>query len=178
MSYIPGLVVWCSGLSGAGKSTLCSLVAEILERRSMQSFILDADDLRKNINSDLGYSLNDRKENIRRIAHIANMVSSTSSVVLVAAITPTNEIRAMVRGIIPKVIEVYVNASLQVCESRDVKGLYERARKGLIQGLTGIDSPFEPPDKLDVICDTEHETETESAGRIFTAISERIIHEH
>jgi adenylylsulfate kinase len=143
----------------------------MLNRQSVRTLILDADHVRQGLCSDLGYSLEDRKENIRRLAHTASLVSTSGMVVLVAAITPTATMRKMVRNIIPDLVEVYVKAPLRVCEARDVKGLYRRARAGELRGLTGIDSPYEPPEAPHVTCRTAQETEVESAGRVLEALS-------
>jgi adenylylsulfate kinase len=140
-----GKVVWFTGLSGSGKSSLCSTVAESLKAQGKAVQILDADEIRKGLCSDLGFSLEHRFENVRRIAYVANLLTQNGMTVLVAAICPLNEMRIMVRTLIPDLIEVFVDAPLSICESRDPKSLYARARKGLISQVTGIDSPFEPP---------------------------------
>jgi len=161
-----GKVVWFTGLSGAGKTTICRQVAEALSGQSIKNYILDADCVRQGLCSDLGYSLEDRKENIRRMAHVADLIAADGTLVLVAAITPTAEMRDLIRNVIPDVLEVYVEASLAVCEERDVKGLYHLARAGEIPSMTGIDSPYEAPTRYHVVCRTAYESEVESARHV------------
>ncbi|HKK78247.1 MAG TPA: adenylyl-sulfate kinase [Phaeodactylibacter sp.] len=140
-------VLWFTGLSGSGKST----VAEHLERRLYNegyfAQVLDGDNIRSGINNNLGFSPQDRRENIRRIAEVARLYLNSGLITLNSFISPTRQIRAMARSIIGSedFLEIYVNAPLEVCEKRDVKGLYQKARAGEIQGFTGIDAPYEPP---------------------------------
>ncbi|MFO7723799.1 MAG: adenylyl-sulfate kinase [Bacteroidales bacterium] len=140
-------VIWMTGLSGAGKTTLSLVVQNELRKRGYFTKIFDGDIVRKGLCKDLGYSIEDRKENIRRIAEVAKIFMDSGIIVICGFISPTREMRDMARGIIgpENFIEVYVNAPLEVCEQRDVKGLYAKARKGLIPNFTGIDSVFEPP---------------------------------
>ncbi|NBC06017.1 MAG: adenylyl-sulfate kinase [Bacteroidetes bacterium] len=140
-------VLWFTGLSGSGKST----VAEHLERRLYNegyfAQVLDGDNIRSGINNNLGFSPQDRRENIRRIAEVARLYLNSGIITLNSFISPTRQIRAMARGIIGSedFLEIFVNAPLEVCEERDVKGLYQKARAGAIKGFTGIDAPYEPP---------------------------------
>ncbi len=140
-------VLWFTGLSGSGKST----VAEHLERRLHNegyfAQVLDGDNIRSGINNNLGFSPQDRRENIRRIAEVARLYLNSGIITLNSFISPTRQIRSMARGIIgaEDFLEIYVNAPLEVCEERDVKGLYQKARAGEIKGFTGIDAPYEPP---------------------------------
>ncbi len=140
-------VLWFTGLSGSGKST----IAEHLERRLYnEGFfpqVLDGDNIRSGINNNLSFSPEDRRENIRRIAEVARLYLNSGIITLNSFISPTREMRAMARAIIgaDDFLEIYVNAPLEVCEQRDVKGLYEKARAGEIKGFTGIDAPYEPP---------------------------------
>jgi adenylylsulfate kinase len=140
-------VLWFTGLSGSGKST----VAEHLERRlhneGFFAQVLDGDNIRSGINNNLGFSAEDRRENIRRIAEVARLYLNSGVLTLNSFISPTREIRAMARAIIgaDDFVEIYINAPLEVCEKRDVKGLYKKARAGEIKGFTGIDAPYEPP---------------------------------
>lgn len=142
-----GQVLWFTGLSGSGKST----IAEAVERRlfDLGYFVkvLDGDNIRSGINSNLGFTIEDRMENIRRIAEVAKLFVESGAIVLCSFVSPTIEIRALARDVIgvADFKEVYVNTPIEVCEKRDVKGLYAKARAGQIKGFTGIDSPFEVP---------------------------------
>lgn len=141
-------VLWLTGLSGSGKSTIAQQLERELHNQGFLAQVLDGDNIRSGINNNLGFSLEDRQENIRRIAEIAKLYLNTGVICINSFISPTKEIRAMVRGIVgtEDFIEIYVNAPLEVCENRDVKGLYKKARKGEIKGFTGIDSPYEAPE--------------------------------
>lgn len=142
-----GRVVWFTGLSGSGKSTIAIGVEKALYTAGFFPQVLDGDNIRSGINNNLGFSLEDRQENVRRIAEVAKLYANSGLVVLCSFISPTEEIRAMAKGIIGEedFLEVYVNTPLEICEARDVKGLYAKARKGEIKGFTGIDSPYEAP---------------------------------
>ena len=140
-------VLWFTGLSGSGKSTLAHAVEKKLYQRSCRTFVLDGDNVRHGLSSNLGFSEDDRRENIRRIGEAAKLMTEAGTIVLTAFISPFRSDREMVRCLFPhtEFIEVYCNASLEVCESRDVKGLYKKARAGKIKNYTGIDSPYEAP---------------------------------
>ncbi len=141
-------VVWLTGLSGSGKST----IAQELERKLMEhgyfAVVLDGDNIRTGINNNLSFSLEDRRENIRRIAEVAKLFLNAGVIVICTFISPTHEIREFAKTIIgaANFLEIYVNAPLEVCETRDVKGLYQKARRGEIKEFTGIDSPYEAPE--------------------------------
>jgi adenylylsulfate kinase len=165
-----GQVVWLCGLSGAGKSTICNVVADRLQSQMRHVQILDGDMLRQHLSSDLGFGMEDRFENIRRIAYIAGLLANNGLIVLVAAITPLQAMRDSVRSLIPEVIEVFVDAPIAICEGRDPKGLYRRARAGLVSNMTGFDSPFEPPISPNVLCRTNIETVQESADKVLESI--------
>lgn len=166
-----GLTVWFTGLSGAGKSTICRSVETELLARGFRVEVLDGDALRKQLNSDLGFSKQDRDENIRRIGFVARLLSRNGVIVLVAAISPYRAIRDEVRQRIGDFVEVYVNAPLAVCESRDPKGLYKKARAGEIRRFTGIDDPYEPPLAPEVRCDTDRERLQECARNVVAAVT-------
>jgi bifunctional enzyme CysN/CysC len=170
MSGHPGLAVWLTGLSSAGKSTLSRAVYERLWARGYRVELLDGDEVRRNLSRDLGYSKQDRDENIRRIGFLAELLTRNGVIVLVGAISPYRKLRAEVRSSISRFIEVYVNAPLSVCEGRDVKGLYKKARAGQIASFTGIDDPYEPPLAPEVECRTDLETIPESADKVVDAI--------
>jgi adenylylsulfate kinase len=166
----PGLAVWFTGLSGAGKTTLCNAVSTELLAQGFKVEVLDGDTVRKSLNSDLGFSREDRDENIRRIGFVAELLSRYGVIVLVAAISPYRAVREELRNKIPNFIEVYVNAPLAVCEQRDPKGLYHRARTKEITGFTGIDDPYEPPLTPDVECTTDRETVKASTSKVVSAV--------
>ncbi|WP_263385932.1 adenylyl-sulfate kinase [Granulicella arctica] len=168
-----GHVIWFTGLSGSGKSTLCASTAVLLAAQMRPVQILDADKVREELCSDLGFSLDDRFENVRRLTYVAKLLAQNGIVVLVAAISPLNTMREMVRSTIPDVIDIFVDAPLAACEFRDPKGLYRRARKGLITQVTGIDSPFEPPSNPTVTCHTAIESIAESTQKVFAALESR-----
>jgi bifunctional enzyme CysN/CysC len=153
-----GLTVWCTGLSGSGKSTICSLLETELLARGLRVQILDGDLLRKELSRGLGFTKSDRDENIRRIGFVAKLLSRHGVIALVSAISPYREIREEMRRAIGDFLEVFVNAPLDICEQRDPKGLYKRARAGELSGFTGIDDPYEPPLNPDVQCDTHLES--------------------
>ncbi len=171
-----GLTVWFTGLSGAGKTTLCRHVQSELLARGLPVEVLDGDVVRRNLCSDLGFSEPDRRENIKRIAYVAQLLTRNAVVVLVAAISPYRSSRDEARAAIGNFIEVFVNAPLTVCEARDPKGLYRSARAGGIQHFTGIDDPYEPPSAPDVECHTDRETPAESSARVMASILHVLSH--
>ena len=143
-----GKVFWFTGLSGSGKSTIAAAFEKELYKNGYFVKLLDGDNIRSGINRDLGFSIEDSQENIRRIAEVAKLFVDSGSIVLCSFISPTIKIRNLAREIIGKkdFLEIFVDTPLDVCEQRDVKGLYKKARRGEIKGFTGIDSPFEAPD--------------------------------
>lgn len=151
-----GLMIWFTGLSGSGKSTVAIAVERELHNRGILCRILDGDNIRNGINSNLGFTPEDRQENIRRIAEVSRLFVDTGIVTLAAFISPTHQARQMARDIIGQedFIEVYISTPLEVCEQRDVKGLYAKARQGLIPNFTGISAPFEAPVAPDLDIDT------------------------
>jgi bifunctional enzyme CysN/CysC len=167
-----GLAVWFTGLSGAGKTTICNVVSTELMAQGFRVEVLDGDVVRNRLNSDLGFSQKDRDENVRRLGFLAELLVRHGVIVLIAAISPYRATREELRKNIPNFLEVYVNAPLAVCEQRDPKGLYRRARNGEISGFTGIDHPYEPPATPDVECRTQEETTTRSANKVIEAIQE------
>jgi adenylylsulfate kinase len=161
-----GIAVWLTGLSGAGKSTIATELAKVLRRQGHKVEVLDGDIVRKSLTRDLGYSRAERDENIRRIGFVADLLTRNGVIVLVSVISPYRDAREEVRHHIGNFIEVYVKAPLEVCEERDVKGLYKKARAGEIRGFTGIDDPYEPPLHPQVECLTDRETVTESVTKV------------
>ena len=153
------LVVWILGLSGSGKSTLARGLENELHQRGYLTQILDGDNLRSGINNNLSFTEDDRVENIRRAAEVSKLFANCGIVTICSLISPTEEIRKMAKSIVgEKYYEVFVNCPLEVCESRDVKGLYQKARKGEIKNFTGIDSPFEEPTNPDLEIKTDINT--------------------
>jgi adenylyl-sulfate kinase len=142
-----GQVLWFTGLSGSGKSTLANEVEQVLHTAGRHTFLLDGDNLRHGLNGDLGFSEADRTENIRRVAEVAKLMADAGLIVLTAFVSPFAADREKARRIVgpDRFVEIYVDCPLEVCESRDVKGLYAKARQGLIPDFTGISSPFEAP---------------------------------
>lgn len=169
-------VVWLTGLSGSGKSTLAVALERRLIEKGFKAYLLDGDTVRAGLNKDLGFSENDRKENIRRIGEVCKLMNDAGLIVITAFISPFRADRNFVRSILPHsdFIEVYVNAPLEVCEDRDVKGLYQKARKGIIKDFTGIDSPYEPPQSPELVINTDRESEDESLNNLLGYVLPRI----
>lgn len=151
-----GKVIWFTGLSGSGKSTLANALEVKLHRQGKRTYILDGDNVRHGLNKDLGFTEADRVENIRRIAEVARLMMDAGLIVITAFISPFRQERNMARELIGKdrFVEVYVNTPLAVCEQRDVKGLYKKARAGLLPNMTGINSPYEAPEHPDFVADS------------------------
>ncbi len=168
-----GVAVWFTGLSGSGKSTIAAGVERELHRRGTLSMILDGDNVRAGINSNLGFSEADRRENIRRIAEVARLFVDTGVVTLACFVSPTRQMRAMARGIIGEgdFLEVYVSTPMEECERRDVKGLYAKARRGEIKDFTGVSSPFEAPLRPSLSLDTSALTPEESVERVLSLLA-------
>jgi adenylylsulfate kinase len=170
-----GLVIWMCGLSGSGKSTIANAAERVLHQQGRFTVILDGDNLRTGLNANLGFSDTDRLENIRRIAEVAKILVSQGIIVFVSAITPRGELRDLARGLIgDDLFEVYIKASYEACEKRDVKGLYAKAARGEIQHFTGKDGSFEPPTNPDLLLDTEQSTVEDAAFELLEAIRERV----
>lgn len=172
MTNKSGVTVWFTGLSGAGKTSISHAVGEQLRSQGNKIEILDGDIVRQNLTKGLGFSKADRDENIRRIGFVSHLLTRNGVVVLVSAISPYREIREEVRKKIGDFVEVYVNAPLEICEQRDVKGLYQRARAGEIKGFTGIDDPYEPPVNPEVECQTHLEDLSESVGKVIKKLAD------
>jgi adenylylsulfate kinase len=149
-------VLWFTGLSGSGKSTLAHAVEERLYKMNCRTFVLDGDNVRHGLCSDLGFSAEDRKENIRRIGEVAKLITEAGVIVATAFISPFKADRNVVRNLLPHgdFLEIFCDCSLEVCEKRDVKGLYKKARAGEIPEFTGISSPYESPDNPELIVNT------------------------
>ena len=167
-----GFILWFTGLSGSGKTTISKALALELKERDCKVEILDGDVIRTNLSKGLGFSKEDRDTNILRIGFVANLLSRNGVVAITAAISPYRAIRDEVRAIEPNFVEIYVKASLEVCESRDVKGLYAKARAGEIKGFTGIDDPYEEPLNPEIICDTDRESVADSVKTVLSKLED------
>jgi len=169
-------VIWFTGLSGSGKTTLASNLEKELFFRRFFCQVLDGDNIRTGINNNLGFSEDDRMENIRRISEVSKLLVNTGMITICSFISPTDEIRNLARNIIGKddFIEIFLNPPLEVCEERDVKGLYKKARAGEIKDFTGISSPFEAPINPDLEIDTSTTSIKDSVEMIFNTIIDRI----
>ncbi|MBD1831777.1 adenylyl-sulfate kinase [Cyanobacteria bacterium FACHB-472] len=167
-----GVTVWFTGLSGAGKTTISKAVAQALQERGYKVEVLDGDIVRENLTKDLGFSKQDRDENIRRIGFVSQLLTRNGVIVITSAISPYREIREEVRSRIGDFVEVYVNAPLETCEQRDVKGLYKKARAGEIKQFTGIDDPYEPPLNPEVECCTNTESIAQSMEKVILKLEE------
>ena len=170
------LVVWFTGLSGSGKSTIANQVEKELYLKGIQTYTLDGDNIRGGLNKNLGFTEEDRTENLIRIAEVAKLFLDSGTVVLSAFITPLESQREMIKRIVgeEKFVEVFLKTTLEECERRDVKGLYKKAREGEIKDFTGISSPFENPENSDVILNTEEEDLKELVQKILSHILPKI----
>jgi adenylylsulfate kinase len=171
-----GLVVWMCGLSGSGKSTIANAAERVLHQQGRMTTILDGDNLRTGLNANLTFTDDDRLENIRRFAEVAKLFVANGIITFVSAITPRGELRDLACGIVGEqdLFEVYIKASYQACEQRDVKGLYAKAARGEIAHFTGKDGTFEPPSNPDLTLDTESTTIEDATFELLEAIRNRI----
>jgi adenylylsulfate kinase len=170
-----GLTLWFTGLSGAGKTTIARLVEGRLIERGHRVEVLDGDVVRTNLSKGLGFSKEDRDTNIRRIAFVADLLSRNGVIAITAAISPYREIRREARDTMgERFVEVYVEASVEECARRDVKGLYEKAFKGEIKEFTGVSDPYEVPEHAEIVCHTENETPEESAERVLAFVESKL----
>lgn len=167
-----GCIIWFTGLSGAGKTTITKALEPELKARGRKVEVLDGDVVRTHLSKGLGFSKEDRDINIRRIGFVAHLLSRNGVIVMTAVISPYQNIRNEIREMEPNFIEVYVKAPLTVCETRDVKGLYAKARAGEIKGFTGIDDPYEEPMNPEIICYTDQETVEESVSKVLTKLEQ------
>lgn len=171
-----GIMIWFTGLSGSGKSTVAIALERELQKRGLLCRILDGDNIRSGINNNLGFSAEDRVENIRRIAEIGKLFVDTGIITLAAFISPNNDIREMAARIIGKedFMEIYVSTPLEECERRDVKGLYAKARRGEIRNFTGISAPFEAPEHPALSLDTSVLSVEESVNQLLALILPKV----
>ncbi|RKZ15702.1 adenylyl-sulfate kinase [bacterium] len=172
MNRNEGFVVWFTGLPSSGKSTLAQRLKDELIKRGFRVEVLDGDVVREHISRGLGFSKEDRDENIRRIYHVAYLLKRNGVVVITAAISPYREIRQEARELLKDFVEVYASCPVEKCIERDVKGMYKKALAGEIKNFTGIDDPYEPPENPEVICETDKETVEESVKKIINKLIE------
>jgi adenylylsulfate kinase len=170
-----GVTIWLTGLSGSGKSTIAVATERALHERGHAAYVLDGDNIRHGLNKNLGFSPTDRTENIRRIGEVAKLFTDAGLVTLTSFISPYRADRDAVRAIMAPgdFLEVYVDASLETCESRDVKGLYAKARAGEIPEFTGISAPYEEPESPELVLDTNRQSVEESVGRLMGHLEEK-----
>ena len=167
------MCLWMTGLSGAGQTTLANALERELNKRGKHTYILDGDNLRHGLNSDLGFSEADRNENVRRAAEAAQLMVDAGLIVIVGLISPFKQERDWARSLFKdnQFKEIYISTSMQECEQRDVKGLYQKARRGEVKDFTGIDSPYEPPENPDVIIDTQNKSVSECVQMILEKVN-------
>lgn len=172
--YQKGVVLWFTGLSGSGKSTVANEVSHRLHSMGRLSYILDGDNIRHGLNKDLGFSPDDRTENIRRISEVAKLFADAGLITITAFISPYKKDRNFCRELLGnrRFIEIYTRACLETCEKRDPKGLYKKAREGKIKEFTGVDAPYEEPENPELIIDTDKETIEESAEKVLNKLEQ------
>lgn len=169
-------LIWFTGLSGSGKSTIANAVEQELFKQGIKNYTLDGDNIRKGINNDLSFSPEDRTENIRRIAEVANLMVGAGLVVLAAFVSPYKKDRDNIKSIVKDVnfVEIFINTSVEECERRDVKGLYKKARTGEIKNMTGISAPYESPTSPDIEIKTENESINDAVKKIIDFIKPKL----
>ncbi|EKE73719.1 adenylyl-sulfate kinase [Gallaecimonas xiamenensis] len=170
------LVLWFTGLSGAGKSTLANGVEQALAQRGKHAFLLDGDNVRHGLCSDLGFSDSDRTENLRRVGEVAKLMVDAGLIVLAAFVSPFAADRQLIRERLPQgvFVEIYVEADLATCESRDPKGLYAKARRGEIAQMTGLDSPFEVPQSADLVVNTQQLSPEQAVAKVLAWLDDKV----
>ena len=172
---MPGFVVWFTGLSGSGKSTLAAMLSSELRARGVHVEVLDGDEVRTHLSKGLGFSREDRDTNIHRIGFVAAEIARHGGAVVCAAVSPyraaRNQCRTMVGS--DRFVEVFVDTPIEVCEQRDIKGLYAKARRGEVKGFTGVDDPYEPPHNPELVLDTVKQSVEQNARRILGHLVER-----
>ncbi|MBT9311598.1 adenylyl-sulfate kinase [Leptothoe kymatousa] len=167
-----GVTIWFTGLSGSGKTTISQEIEKKLRAAGAKLEVLDGDIVRTNLTKGLGFSKEDRDENVRRIGFVSHLLTRNGVIVLVSAISPYRAVRDQVRQRVGDFVEVYANAPVEVCEQRDVKGLYKKARSGEIKNFTGISDPYEEPLNAEVVCETHNESLDESVNKVMAKLEE------
>lgn len=169
-----GCVLWFTGLSGSGKSTVANEVAYKLHTMGKLAYVLDGDNIRHGLNKDLGFSPEDRDENIRRISEVANLFADAGVIAITAFISPYRRLRNFCRELVGenRFMEIYTKAPVEICEERDPKGLYKKARRGEIKEFTGVDAPYEEPENPELIVETDKETIEESVNKVIQKMEE------
>jgi len=172
-----GVVIWLTGLSGSGKSTIANEVAYKLHKMGKLAYVLDGDNIRHGLNKDLGFSPEDRNENIRRISEVAKLFADAGIITLTAFISPYRQFRNFCRELVGpgRFFEVYTKASIETCEKRDTKGLYKKAKEGAIKDFTGINAPYEEPEHPELVIDTDKETVEESVEKVLAILKKQKI---
>ncbi len=170
-----GAIIWFTGYSGAGKSTLAHAVEEILHQRGCRTFVLDGDNVRHGLCGDLGFATEQRIENIRRVGEVAKLMMEAGIIVLTAFISPYRKDRRLVRGMVQHgdFIEIFCDSSIEICEQRDVKGMYKKARAGQIKDFTGITAPYEKPENQELTVNTGATALDECVGQVIREINQR-----
>jgi adenylyl-sulfate kinase len=172
MEIPQGFCLWMTGLPSAGKTTLAREIERVLRRHGIRTEVLDGDEVRKGLSADLGYDRSSRELHANRVMYLAKLLVRNDVVVLVALISPYRRSRERARQEVGKLVEVYVDTPLEVCEKRDIKGLYQRARRGELREMTGIDDPYEPPETPDIVVDTVHQEPLASARHVLRRLVE------
>ncbi len=169
-----GIVCWFTGLSGSGKSTVANEVAYKLHTMGKIAYVLDGDNIRHGLNKNLGFSPEDRNENIRRISEVANLFADSGVIAITAFISPYRKVRNFCRELVGegRFMEIFARAPLATCEERDPKGMYKKAREGIIKDFTGIDAPYEEPENPELIVETDKESVEESAQKVIDKLKE------
>lgn len=171
-SLLKGVTVWFTGLPSSGKSTIARLLERQFHKWQLKVELLDGDVIRTNLSKGLGFSREDRDINIKRIGFVCNLLTRNGIAALASVVSPYREARDYNRKLIGQFVEVYVKATPAACETRDVKGLYKKARAGELKGFTGVDDPYEEPLKAEVVCETENETPEQSAEKVIRKLEE------
>jgi len=169
------VILWFTGFSGSGKSSLAHYVEEQLHQRHCKTFVLDGDNVRHGLCGDLGFSIDDRMENIRRIGEVAKLMMEAGVIALTAFISPFKAERLRARQLVPhgEFIEIYCNCPIEICEQRDVKGLYKKARNGEVKDFTGISSPYEAPDRAELVVNTGTDNLEDCANQVLNLLEKR-----
>jgi len=168
----PGFTLWFTGLPSSGKSSIARRLERLFRKWGLKTELLDGDVVRTNLSKGLGFSREDRDINIKRIGFVAQLLTRNQVAALVSAVSPFREARDYNRRLVGSFVEVYVKASVETCQKRDVKGLYQKAKAGEIKGFTGVDDPYEEPEHPEVVCDTDSENEEESVAKVLGKLKE------